>query len=193
MAFELPKLPYAMDALAPNISAETLEFHHGKHHATYVTNLNNLVKGGKLENAPLEQIIKEAGNGGLFNNAAQHFNHSFYWTSMKPKGGGEPAGKVADGIKKAFGDFAAFKKKFSEAATTHFGSGWAWLVQNADGALDVIATHDADTPVAHNIRPILTCDVWEHAYYIDYRNARAKYVEAWWNLVNWDFANSNLK
>ena len=134
MAFELPKLPYAMDALAPNISAETLEFHHGKHHATYVTNLNNLIKGGKFENAPLEQIIKEAGPGGLFNNAAQHFNHSFYWTSMKPKGGGEPAGKVADGIKKAFGDFAAFKKKFSDAATTHFGSGWAWLVQKSDGS-----------------------------------------------------------
>ena len=138
MAFELPKLPYAMDALAPNISAETLEFHHGKHHATYVTNLNNLIKGGKFENAPLEEIIKEAGHGALFNNAAQHFNHSFYWTSMKPKGGGEPAGKVADGIKKAFGDFAAFKKKFSETATTHFGSGWAWLVEKSDGALDVI-------------------------------------------------------
>ena len=193
MAFELPKLPYAVDALAPHISAETLEFHHGKHHATYVTNLNNLTKGGKFENAPLEQIIKEAGPGGLFNNAAQHFNHSFYWTSMKPRGGGDPAGKVADGIKKAFGDFAAFKQKFSDAATTHFGSGWAWLVQKGDGALDVIATHDADTPVAHGIHPILTCDVWEHAYYIDYRNARAKYVEAWWSLVNWDFANANLK
>jgi Fe-Mn family superoxide dismutase len=193
MAFELPKLPYAMDALAPNISAETLEFHHGKHHATYVTNLNNLIKGGKFENAPLQQIIKEAGPGPLFNNAAQHFNHSFYWTSLKPHGGGEPAGKVADGIKKAFGDFAAFKKKFSETATTHFGSGWAWLVEKSDGALDVVGTHDADTPVDHGTKPILTCDVWEHAYYIDYRNARAKYVEAWWNLVNWDFANANLK
>jgi Fe-Mn family superoxide dismutase len=193
MAFELPKLPYAMDALAPHISAETLEFHHGKHHATYVNNLNNLIKGGKFENAPLEQIIKEAGHGGLFNNAAQHFNHSFYWTSMKPRGGGEPGGKVADAIKKAFGDFSEFKKKFSEAATTHFGSGWAWLVQKGDGAVEIVATHDADTPVAHGTRPILTCDVWEHAYYIDYRNARAKYLEAWWNLVNWDFANSNLK
>jgi Fe-Mn family superoxide dismutase len=193
MAFELPKLPYAMDALAPHISAETLEFHHGKHHATYVKNLNDLVKGGKFENAPLEQIINEAGPGGLFNNAAQHFNHSFYWTSMKPRGGGEPSGKVADGIKKAFGDFAAFKKKFSETATTHFGSGWAWLVEKSDGALDVVATHDADSPIAHGIKPILTCDVWEHAYYIDYRNQRAKYVEAWWNLVNWDFATANLK
>jgi superoxide dismutase, Fe-Mn family len=193
MAFELPKLPYAMDALAPHISAETLEFHHGKHHATYVNNLNNLIKGGKFENAPLEQIIKEAGHGGLFNNAAQHFNHSFYWTSMKPRGGGEPGGKVGDAIKKAFGDFSEFKKKFSEAATTHFGSGWAWLVQKGDGAVEIAATHDADTPIAHGTRPLLTCDVWEHAYYIDYRNARAKYIEAWWNLVNWDFANSNLK
>jgi len=193
MAFELPKLPYAMDALAPHISAETLEFHHGKHHATYVNNLNNLIKGGKFENAPLEQIIKEAGHGGLFNNAAQHFNHSFYWTSMKPRGGGEPGGKVGDAIKKAFGDFSEFKKKFSEAATTHFGSGWAWLVQKGDGAVEIAATNDADTPIAHGTRPLLTCDVWEHAYYIDYRNARAKYIEAWWNLVNWDFANSNLK
>ena len=193
MAFELPKLPYAMDALAPHISAETLEFHHGKHHATYVKNLNDLVKGGKFENAQLEQIIKEAGPGGLFNNAAQHFNHSFYWTSMKPRGGGEPSGKVADAIKKAFGDFAAFKKKFSETATTHFGSGWAWLVQKADGSLEVFATHDGDNPVAHGSKPLMTCDVWEHAYYIDYRNARARYVEAWWNLVTWDFAAANLQ
>jgi Fe-Mn family superoxide dismutase len=193
MAFELPKLPYAMDALAPHISAETLEFHHGKHHNAYVTNLNNLIKGGKFENASLEEIVKGAGPGGLFNNAAQHFNHSFYWTSMKPNGGGEPSGKVADAIKKAFGDFASFKQKFSTAATTHFGSGWAWLVQKSDGGLDVVATHDADTPIAHESAPILTCDVWEHAYYIDYRNARAKYIEAWWNLVNWDFAAANLK
>jgi Fe-Mn family superoxide dismutase len=193
MAFELPQLPYPMDGLAPYISKETLEFHHGKHHAAYVTNLNNLTKGGKFENAPLEQIIKEAGAGGIFNNAAQHFNHSFYWTSMKPKGGGEPGGKLADALKKAFGDIEAFKKKFSEAATTHFGSGWAWLVQNGDGSLAVEATHDADNPIAHNKRPLLTCDVWEHAYYIDYRNARAKYVEAFWNLVNWDFAASHLK
>jgi Fe-Mn family superoxide dismutase len=181
-----------MDSLVPHISAETLEFHHGKHHATYVNNLNNLIKGGKFENSPLDQIIKEASPGGLFNNAAQHFNHSFYWSSMKSHGGGEPAGKVADAIKKAFGDFATFKRKFSDAATTHFGSGWAWLVQKSDGALDVTATHDADSPVVHGVRPILTCDVWEHAYYIDYRNLRAKYVEAWWNLVDWDFANANL-
>src|SRR6202047_2734126 len=178
MAFELPKLPYAMDALAPHISAETLEFHHGKHHATYVKNLNDLVKGGKFENAQLEQIIKEAGPGGLFNNAAQHFNHSFYWTSLKPKGGGEPSGAVADGIKKAFGDFEAFKKKFTETAVTHFGSGWAWLGKNADGPLEVGGTQDADCPILHGKTPLVTCDVWEHAYYIDYRNARAKYVEA---------------
>jgi superoxide dismutase, Fe-Mn family len=193
MAFELPKLPYAMDALAPHISAETLEFHHGKHHATYVNNLNNMVKGGKFEAAKLEEIIKEAGAGPLFNNAAQHFNHSFYWKSMAPRGGGEPDGKLAAALKKAFGDFAAFKKKFSDAATTHFGSGWAWLIQRADGTIDVEATHDADTPIAHGKTPLLTCDVWEHAYYIDYRNARAKYVEAWWNLVNWEFAASNMK
>ena len=195
MAFTLPDLPYPYDALAPHMSRETLEYHHDKHHQAYVTACNNLAKGTEWENKPVEEVVigTFGKNPGLFNNAAQHFNHSFYWTSMKSHGGGEPAGKVADGIKKAFGDFAAFKKKFSDAATTHFGSGWAWLVQKADGALDVIATHDADSPVAHNIKPILTCDVWEHAYYIDYRNARAKYVEAWWNLVNWDFANSNLK
>jgi Fe-Mn family superoxide dismutase len=193
MAFELPNLPYAMDALAPYISKETLEFHHGKHHATYVTNLNNLIKGGKFENAGLDEIVKNAGPGGLFNNAAQHFNHSFYWTSLKPKGGGEPGGKLGDAIKKAFGDFEAFKKKFTDAAVTHFGSGWAWLVSNADGSLAVEATHDADNPTVHGKTPLLTCDVWEHAYYIDYRNARAKYVEAFWNIVNWDFAASKMK
>ncbi len=146
MAFELPNLPYAIDALAPHISKETLEFHHGKHHATYVTNLNNLIKGSKFENATVVEIMKNAGPGGLFNNSAQHFNHSFYWTSLSPKGGGEPSGKLADAIKKACGDFDAFKKKFTETAVTHFGSGWAWLVQNADGSLAVEATHDADSP-----------------------------------------------
>jgi Fe-Mn family superoxide dismutase len=193
MAFELPNLPYAIDALAPHISKETLEFHHGKHHATYVTNLNNLIKGGKFENATVVEIMKDAGPGGLFNNAAQHFNHSFYWTSLSPKGGGQPSGKLADAIKKACGDFDAFKKKFTETAVTHFGSGWAWLVQNADGSLAVEATHDADSPVVHGKTPLLTCDVWEHAYYIDYRNARAKYLEAFWNIVNWEFASTNLK
>ena len=193
MAFELPALPYAMDALKPHISAETLEFHHGKHHATYVTNLNNLIKGTPNEGKTLEEIIKTAPAGGLFNNAAQHFNHSFYWKSLAPKAGGEPKGAVADGIKKAFGSFDEFKKKFSEAATTHFGSGWAWLVRKSDGSLGIEATHDAGCPITGGNQPVLTCDVWEHAYYIDYRNARAKYVEAYWSLVNWEFANQNLK
>jgi len=193
MAFELPNLPYATDALAPSISKETLEFHHGKHHATYVTNLNNLIKGSKFENSSLDEIMKNAGAGPLFNNAAQHYNHSFYWTSLSPRGGGEPGGKLGDALKKAFGDFDSFKKKFTDTAVTHFGSGWAWLVLGADGSLAVEATHDADTPVVHGKTPLLTCDVWEHAYYIDYRNARAKYVEAFWNIVNWDFAASNLK
>jgi Fe-Mn family superoxide dismutase len=193
MSFTLPNLPYPIDALAPHISRETLEFHHGKHHATYVTNLNNLIKGTKFENSSLEEIMKNAGPGGLFNNSAQHYNHSFYWTSLKPKGGGEPGGKVGDAIKKAFGDFESFKKKFTDTAVTHFGSGWAWLVQNGDGSIAVEATHDADNPVCHGKKPLLTCDVWEHAYYIDYRNARAKYVEAFWNIVNWDFAAENLK
>ena len=193
MAFELPNLPYALDALAPHISKETLEFHHGKHHATYVTNLNNLVKGGKFEKMGLEEIIKEAGQGPVFNNAAQHFNHSFYWNCLRPHGGGEPRARMADAIKKSCGDFESFKKKFTETAVGHFGSGWAWLVQNADGSLAIEGGHDADNPIAHNKRAILTCDVWEHAYYIDYRNARAKYVEAFWNIVNWEFAESNLK
>ena len=173
MAFELPRLPYATDALAPYISAETLDFHHGKHHATYVNTLNSLIKGGKFENARLEEILREAGAGPLFNNAAQDFNHGFYWNSMKPSGGGQPNGKLAAAIQKTFGDFAAFRKKFSDAATSHFGSGWAWLIQRADGTIDVEATPDADTPIAHGKTPLLTCDVWEHAYYIDYLSARA--------------------
>jgi Fe-Mn family superoxide dismutase len=193
MAFELPNLPYSLDALAPHISKETLEFHHGKHHATYVTNLNNLTKGTPNESKSVEEIMKTAGPGGLFNNSAQHYNHSFYWKSLAPKGGGEPKGAVGDGIKKAYGDFEAFKKKFTETAVTHFGSGWAWLVKNPDGALEVVGTHDADSPIVHGKTPLITCDVWEHAYYIDYRNARAKYVEAFWNIVNWDFAAANLK
>ncbi len=192
MAFELPQLPYAMDALKPHISAETLEYHHGKHHAAYVNNLNNLIKGTPNENKSLEDIIKSAPAGGLFNNAAQHFNHSFYWKSLAPGAGGAPKGPIADAITKAFGSFDEFKKKFSEAATTHFGSGWAWLVRKSDGSLAIEATHDAGTPLTAGNKPILTCDVWEHAYYIDYRNARPKYVEAFWNLVNWEFASQNL-
>ena len=193
MAFELPALPYSMDALKPHISAETLEYHHGKHHAAYVNNLNNLIKGTPNEGKSLEEIIKTAPAGGLFNNAAQHFNHSFYWKSLAPKAGGEPKGAVADGIKKAFGGFDEFKKKFSEAAATHFGSGWAWLVRKSDGSLAVEATHDAANPLTSGGTPVLTCDVWEHAYYIDYRNARPRYIEAFWALVNWEFANQNLK
>ncbi|HTW87353.1 MAG TPA: superoxide dismutase [Candidatus Binataceae bacterium] len=193
MAFELPKLPYAMDALAPHISAETLEFHHGKHHAAYVNNLNNLIKQTKFESSSLEEIVKGASPGPLFNNAAQHFNHSFYWTSLKPHGGGEPSGPLGEAIKKAFGDFKSFREKFSAAAVGHFGSGWAWLVKKSDGTIAIESTHDADTPIAHSGTPLLTCDVWEHAYYIDYRNARAKYVEAFWEIVNWDFAAANLK
>jgi superoxide dismutase, Fe-Mn family len=192
MAFELPQLPYAMDALKPHLSAETLEYHHGKHHAAYVTNLNNLTKGSPNESKSVEDIIKTAPSGGLFNNAAQHFNHSFYWKSLAPKAGGAPKGAIADAIKSGFGSFDEFKKKFTEAATTHFGSGWAWLVRKPDGSLAIEATHDAGTPLTSGNRPILTCDVWEHAYYIDYRNARPRYIEAFWNLVNWEFASDNL-
>lgn len=192
MAFELPALPYAMDALKPHLSAETLEYHHGKHHAAYVNNLNNLIKGTPNESKSLEDIIKTAPSGGLFNNAAQHFNHSFYWKSLAAKAGGAPKGAVADAIKSGFGSFDEFKKKFTEAATTHFGSGWAWVVRKSDGSLAIEATHDAGTPLTSGNKPVLTCDVWEHAYYIDYRNARPRYIEAFWNLVNWDFANDNL-
>jgi superoxide dismutase, Fe-Mn family len=191
MAFELPNLPYAYDALAPNISKETLEFHHDKHHAAYVNKLNELTKGTSQEKESLQQIIKSA-SGALFNQAGQHFNHSFYWKSMAPKAGGEAKGAIADAIKKSFGDFAAFKKQFSDAAAGHFGSGWAWLIRDKEGSLKVTATHDADTPIKHGDHPLLTCDVWEHAYYIDYRNARPKYIEAFWNVVNWDFVNQNL-
>ncbi len=192
MAFELPQLPYAMDALAPYISKETLEFHHDKHHAAYVNRLNELIKGTNHERQSLEEIIRTS-EGALFNQAGQHFNHSFYWKCMAPKAGGEAKGPVADAIGKAFGDFGAFKKQFSDIAAGHFGSGWAWLIRDKDGSLKVVATHDAGTPVAQGQTPLLTCDVWEHAYYIDYRNARAKYVEAFWNLINWEFVNQNLK
>lgn len=194
MAFTLPQLPYPSDALAPHLSKETFEFHHGKHHATYVNNLNDLVKGGKYENATLEEIVKSAEPGKLFNNAAQHWNHSFYWTSMKPNGGGQPSGKLAAAIDKAFGNFDAFKKQFQDIAVGQFGSGWAWLVAAADGSVAVESSHDAETPLTKGKTPLLTCDVWEHAYYIDYRNARARYVEIFLNhLANWDFAGANLK
>jgi Fe-Mn family superoxide dismutase len=191
MAFTLPPLPYAKDALAPHISPETLEFHHGKHHQTYVTNLNNFVaKDPSLEGKSLEDIIRSS-SGPLFNNAAQVWNHTFYWQSMRPGAGGEPSGKVGEMINKSFGSFATFKEQFSAKAVGHFASGWAWLVKSGD-RLEIVDTHDAGTPLTTDKKPVLTCDVWEHAYYVDYRNARAKYVEAWWNVVNWDHANQQL-
>jgi superoxide dismutase, Fe-Mn family len=193
MAFELPKLAYAMDALAPYISKETLEYHYGKHHAAYVNNGNNLIKGTQYEGKPIEEIIRTVDRGGLFNNVAQHYNHSFYWNCLAPKAGGEPKGAIAERIKKSFGGFAEFQKQFSTAAAGHFGSGWAWLFQAKDGSLKVEAMHDAESPLLRGETPLLTCDVWEHAYYIDYRNARPKYVEAFWHLVNWEFVASNLK
>ena len=190
MAIELPPLPYAKDALAPHISAETLEFHHDKHHQTYVTNTNNLIKGTELEDAALEEIVKKS-SGGLFNNAAQVWNHTFYWNSLSPRGGGDPGGKLADAIKRSFGGFAQFKEEFNKIAVGTFGSGWAWLVQRPDGSLGIVSTSNAATPITGADRPLLTCDVWEHAYYIDYRNRRPDFVTAYWNLVNWDFASRN--
>jgi len=191
MEHKLPELPYAKEALAPNISAETLEYHYGKHHKTYVDNLNKLISGTEFEKMSLEEIIKKA-SGGVFNNAAQIWNHTFYWNSLSPKGGGEPSGAVATAVTKNFGSFAQFKEKFTNAAVTLFGSGWAWLVENPDGSLVIEATSNAGNPLKDGKKPLLTCDVWEHAYYIDYRNGRAKYVEAFWNLVNWDFVEKNL-
>ncbi|MHC4606983.1 MAG: superoxide dismutase [Planctomycetota bacterium] len=194
MAFALPELPFAMDALQPHISKETLEFHYGKHHKAYVDKLNAAVGDGKFAGMPLEDVVRESkGQPGVFNNAAQAWNHTFYWNGLKPGGGGEPGGAVADAIKKSFGSFADFKKKFSDSAGTLFGSGWTWLVKKGDGGLDIVQTSNADTPLAQGLTPLLTCDVWEHAYYIDYRNARPKYVEAFWSLVNWDFVEKNLK
>ena len=191
MEHKLPQLPYARDALAPHVSAETIDYHYGKHHQAYVDNLNKLIPGTEYENASLEDIIKKA-SGGIFNNAAQVWNHTLYWNCLSPKGGGEPDGKLAEAIKKAFGSFAAFKEQFTKAAVTQFGSGWAWLIKNADGSLGITATSNAGNPLQEGKKPLLTCDVWEHAYYIDYRNARPKYVENFWNLVNWDFVASNL-
>jgi len=192
MVHLLPELPWAKDALAPIISAETIEYHYGKHHQTYVTNLNKLLEHTTLEEEPLEKIIQMAPMGGIFNNAAQVWNHSFYWHCMKPCGGGEPGGTLADLLTRSFGSVAAFREKFTATAVGTFGSGWAWLTQNPDGTLAVESTSNALTSLREGRKPLLTCDVWEHAYYIDYRNARAKYVEAWWNLVDWAFVASNL-
>lgn len=191
MAIELPALPYAKDALAPHISEETLEFHYGKHHQTYVTNLNNLIAGTSFEDASLESIVTRS-EGGMFNNAAQIWNHSFYWNSLSPNGGGAPTGTLADAINAKFGSFDKFKAEFSKCAVTTFGSGWAWLVKNADGSIELVSTSNAATPLTDDQTPLLTCDVWEHAYYIDYRNARPKYLEAFWSLVNWEFASANF-
>jgi len=192
MEHKLPELPYSNDALEPNISRETIEYHYGKHHAAYVANINRLIPGTEFEDLSLEEIIRKA-SGGIFNNAAQIWNHTFYWNSLSPKGGGEPGGEVAAAINSSFGSFHEFKEKLTTAATTLFGSGWAWLVKNSDGSLSIESTSNAGTSFTDGKTPLLTCDVWEHAYYIDYRNARARYIEAFWNLVNWDFANANLK
>jgi len=186
MEHKLPDLPYAKSALAPKISAETLEYHYGKHHATYVANLNKLIPGTEFADMPLEAIVQKA-SGGIFNNAAQVYNHTFYWNCLSPRGGGEPTGKLAEQIAATFGSFAQFKEKFTAAAVTLFGSGWAWLVRNPDGSLAIEQTSNAATPLRDGKTPLLTCDVWEHAYYIDYRNARANYVTSFWDLVNWDF------
>ena len=191
MAFTLPPLPWAKDALAPHISAETLDFHYGKHHQAYVTNLNKLVEGKPEASKTLEQIILSS-EGGVFNNAAQIWNHTFYWSSMKPQGGGQPSGRLLELVNRDFGSVDNLLQQLGEAAKTQFGSGWAWLVEEG-GKLKVTKTSNADLPMKHNQKALLTCDVWEHAYYIDYRNARPNYVDAFLkNLVNWDFAAKNL-
>ena len=191
MAIELPPLPWARDALAPHISAETIDFHYGKHHQAYVTNLNNQIAGTEFENMALEDIIRKS-SGGMFNNAAQVWNHTFYWNCLAPDGGGEPGGRLADAINKSFGSFVKFKEEFTKISVGTFGSGWGWLVQRPDGDLALVSTSNAATPLTGSDRALLTCDVWEHAYYIDYRNARPKYLEAFWNLVNWKFVESQM-
>ena len=192
MAIELPALPYDRTALEPVISGETIDYHYGKHHNAYVDNLNKMIEGTEFAGMALEDIIRKS-QGAMFNNAAQVWNHTFYWNCLKPNGGGEPTGKLAEAIKAAFGDFAKFKEQFSDTAVKTFGSGWAWLVQRPDGSLAVASTPNAATPLTGEDKALLTCDVWEHAYYIDYRNARPKYVESFWNLVNWDFVAANLR
>ena len=190
MAHELPPLPYAKDALEPVISAETIDFHYGKHHQAYVTNLNNMVPGTPFADATLEEIVMQS-DGGIFNNAAQVWNHTFYWNCLGPNGGGQPAGALGTAIDKAFGSFDAFKAAFIKSAVGNFGSGWTWLVGNDDGSVEIVNTSNAATPLRDGRKPLLTIDVWEHAYYIDYRNARPKYLEEIWNIVNWDFVAAN--
>ena len=191
MAITLPPLPYAQDALAPHLSKETLEFHYGKHHKSYVDKLNELIKGTADADKSLEDIVKSA-TGGVFNNAAQVWNHTFYWHCLSPNGGGEPTGAAANAINAAFGSFADFKKKFTDSAVSNFGSGWTWLVKKGDG-VEIVNTSNAATPLTDDgVTPLLAVDVWEHAYYIDYRNSRPRYMEAFWNIVNWEFVNSNM-
>lgn len=192
MTFTLPPLPYPKNALAPYLSEETIEYHYSKHHNTYVTNLNKLIAGTEFESMSLEEIIMTA-KGGVFNNAAQVWNHTFYWHCLSPNGGNEPTGKLAELIDKHFGSWITFKEQFNQTAATTFGSGWAWLVQDASGALKIISTSNAGTPMTDGLTALLTCDVWEHAYYIDYRNARPDYIQSFWSLVNWDFVTSHLK
>ena len=191
MEHTLPALPYAMDALAPHISKETLEFHYGKHHQTYVTNLNNLIKGTEFESASLEDIVRKS-SGGVFNNAAQVWNHTFYWHCLAPNAGGAPTGALADAINAKWGSFDAFKDAFTKSAVGNFGSGWTWLVKKADGSLDIVNTSNAATPLTGADKPLMTCDVWEHAYYVDYRNRRPDYMAAVWALVNWDFVAKQM-
>ncbi len=193
MEFQLPDLPFAKDSMKSIISEETFDYHHGKHHAAYVNKLNNLIKGTEFENMELGDIVKKS-DGGVFNNAAQHWNHSFFWKCLSPDGGGVPAekSKIAEEINNSFGSFEDFKEKFSQAAATLFGSGWNWLAQNADGKLEILQMSNAGTPITLDKKPILTIDVWEHAYYIDYRNARPKFIEKFWDIVNWDFAEKQL-
>ncbi|MBC3767225.1 superoxide dismutase [Neptunicella marina] len=192
MAFELPALPYAKDALEPHISAETLEFHHGKHHATYVTKLNGLIAGTDLESKSLEDIVRSS-EGGIFNNAAQIWNHTFYWNSLSPNGGGAPTGALADAINAKWGSFEAFQEAFNDKAVNNFGSSWTWLVKTASGDLDIVNTSNAGTPITEaGVTPLMTVDLWEHAYYIDYRNVRPEYLKGFWALINWDFAAKNF-
>ncbi len=195
MAFQLPELPFPKDSLAPFLTPETFDYHHGKHHAAYVNNTNNLIKDTPYDDLALEEVIRKAaseGATGLFNNSAQIWNHSFFWNCMSPSGGGAPTGKVGELITRDFGSFDAFKEQFTKTAVTLFGSGWAWLALNAEGKLELLPLANADTPIIHNKKPLLTVDVWEHAYYIDYRNARPKFVEGFWDVVNWEQANSQL-
>ena len=192
MPILLPPLPYPRNALAPHISAETIDYHYGKHHQSYVTNLNGLIRGTELESASLEAIVRRA-TGAIFNNAAQIWNHTFYWEGLSPSGGRAPSGKLAAALDAAFGTFADFRAAFDKVATGTFGSGWAWLVQKPDGQLALVSTSNAATPLTGDDRPLLTCDVWEHAYYIDYRNARPAYLDAFWKIVDWSAVTARMK